>query len=102
MGACEPAILLRPAPSATLPSMRVRFALIVVVAAAAVAAGLFAVRHRAALASWWRGETDLDGNRRYRPPHRADRAALDAIDFARVHGELLPDWVFKTANADSD
>lgn len=45
------------------------------------------------LASWWRGEIDLNGAWRFEPRHPVDEAALAALPHDEIHGELLPRWV---------
>lgn len=50
---------------------------------------------------WWAGETDLAGEPVYLPPHPVDAAALGRVDFARVHGELLPGYVIAASYVDS-
>ncbi len=40
--------------------------------------------------SWVRGETNWQGDRRYRPRHPA---AAEQVDLARVHATLLPRWI---------
>ena len=40
-----------------------------------------------------RGEADLTGRRLYVPTHAVDRETLEGLDLARVHAELLTQWV---------
>ena len=42
--------------------------------------------------SFWRGERDWQGERRYVPAVSPDRKLVGAIDLARVHERLLPRW----------
>jgi len=45
------------------------------------------------------GEVDLMGNAIYQPPFEVDGAVIDGIDFSRVHGELLPNWMIAQSRA---
>jgi hypothetical protein len=78
-----------------------RWRLAVVAAAVLVVVGLAvaAVWQAGRLAAWARGEADLWGEPRYRPPHAPSPAALAGIDLARVHAELLPAWVIAASRA---
>lgn len=68
--------------------------------AAIVACALFHW-HKERVRAYVRGETELDGTPRYEPPHPVDRRALDGIDLARVHGQLIPAWTIATGRATS-
>jgi hypothetical protein len=57
--------------------------------------------HGERVRSFVRGEVTLEGEPRYAPEHPPDPRALAAIDFARVHAELLPRWTIARAHATS-
>lgn len=50
-------------------------------------------QHGHAVRSFVRGEVSLDGEPQYEPPHEVDPRARAAIDFDRVHRELIPQWM---------
>ncbi len=72
---------------------------VVLLAAVPCALGLWGYVGEGLLARM-RGEVDMQGNPIYRPPFQVEQSVVAGIDMAKVHGQLLPDWMIAASYPD--